>query len=330
LRADAADRTAVFQLLRRSPVWIRLGGGAWWAMRELTAADFEAVWTAEAVRWHIDALEGERRAALRTSWTRLSLGLLALACAALFAALVGRGSEDMVLMVVAVLVLLSPLAIAPLQRLDDDLKRPILWEIANRAGMEYQAEGFTSPILESAGDILFSAGPDNWTLTDLFNGVDEEGRGFALHEARAVRGDRCRFAGQIYAIQRRPGAKGRLVVAPRGRIASTSSPSIDMDEVRIEGDEAFDSAFEVYASDPLEARLLLFDSSLRALLLELGETEKVYLYAGPEEALVAVAGSDRFEAHPFKGTVGEAMVRRTFDDVQAGLALLRNLKAKLG
>lgn len=299
-------------------------------MRELTAADFEAVCAAESVRWHIDSLEAERRTALRTFWTRFVLGLLALAGAALFAALVGRGSEKMVLGVFAVLVLLSPLAIAPLRRLGDDLKRPILWEIANRGGMEYQAEDFTSPILESAGDLLFSAGRDEWTLTDLFNGVDEEGRGFAVHEARVVRGDRCLFTGQVYALQRRPGAKGRLVVAPRGRIVSTSSPSFDMDKVRIEGDEAFDSAFEVYASDPLEARLLLFDSSLRALLLELGETDKVYLYAGPEEALVAVAGWDRFEAHPFKGTVREAMVRRVFDDVQAAFALLRDLKAKLG
>jgi hypothetical protein len=103
-----------------------------------------------------------------------------------------------------------------------------------------------------------------------------------------------------------------------------------MDEVRIEEGRAFDSAFEVYASDPAEARLLLFDSSLRALLLELGETDKVYLYAGPGEALVAVAGFDRFEARAFKGTVGEAMVRRMFDDAQAALALLRDLKAKLG
>lgn len=299
-------------------------------MRELTAADFEAVWTAEAVRWHIDSLEGERRAALRTFWTRFLLGLLALAAAALFALVVGRGSEDMVLGIFAVLILLSPLAIAPLRRIGEDLKRPILWEIANRAGMEYQAEGFTSPILESAGDLLFSAGHVGWTLSDLFNGADEEGRGFAVHEARAVRGDRCLFAGQVYAIQRRPGAKGRLLVAPRGRIVTTSSPSLDMDEVRIEGDEAFGSAFEVYASDPLEARLLLFDTSLRALLLELGETGKVYLYAGPGEALVAVAGWDRFEAHPFKGPVGEAMVRRVFDDVRAAFALLRDLKAKLG
>jgi hypothetical protein len=146
-----------------------------------------------------------------------------------------------------------------------------------------------------------------------------------------VRGkDRCLFAGQVYAIQRRPGLKGTLVVAPRGRIVSTSSPSFDMEEVRIEGDEAFDSAFEVYASNPPEARLFLFDSSLRALLMNLGETDEVYLYVAPGEALVAVAGFDRFEAHAFKGTVGEAMVRRVFDDVDAGLALLRDLKARLG
>ena len=299
-------------------------------MRDLTEADFEAVWKADAVRWHIDTAKAERRAALRTFWTRLLLGLLVLADAALFATLVGRGSENVLPLLFGALFLLSPLAITPLERLGDDLKRPILWEIANRAGMEYQAEAFTSPILESAGDLLFSAGHVNRTLTDLFNGVDEEGLGFALHEARIVRGKRCLFGGQIYAIQRRPGAKGRLAVAPRGKIVSTSSPSLDMDEVQIEGDERFASAFEVYASDPLEARLLLFDSSLRSLLLELAQSNKVYLYAGPEEALVAVAGWDRFEAHPFKGTVGESTVRRAFDDVRAGLNLLRDLKGKLG
>ena len=104
-----------------------------------------------------------------------------------------------------------------------------------------------------------------------------------------------------------------------------------MERVRIEGDEAFEKKFEVYSTHPLEARELLFDTVFRAKLLELRKTGRVFVYAGPEEALVAATGKDRFEpGNMLRSRPGEERVKGMFEDVRASLELLRSLKAKLG
>ena len=104
-----------------------------------------------------------------------------------------------------------------------------------------------------------------------------------------------------------------------------------MERVRIEGDEPFEKKFEVYSTQPLEAKQLLFDSARRRLLLELRQSGRVFALVTPEEALVAAWGKNRFEpGNMFRSRTGEERVRLMFDDLCASFAVLRDLKARLG
>jgi hypothetical protein len=304
-------------------------------MIQLTDSDFQTLCAAGTVRERIGALEGERKAALRKFWLRGTIGL-ALAAAAL-ASLLNAGWQGVAILVfVALLVGTIIAAAGPLMAAKEGLKHPVLDEVAKKAGLEYMPGDFTPPSLASACALLFGGGGFcSETYTDLFNGTDEEGRGHAVYEAnlqrRAGKNTYSVFCGQIYAIQRRPGAQGRTAIVPDKWIFNFWKPAGDMERVRIEGDEAFEKAFEVYSTHPMEARELLFDSAFRARLLELRKSGRVCVYAGPEEALVAANGKDRFEpGSMLRSRPGEERVRLMFDDVCASLALLRELKAKLG
>jgi hypothetical protein len=304
-------------------------------MIQLTNTDFQALCAAGTVSERIGALEGERRAAVRKFWVRGSIGLT-LAVVAL-ASLLYAGWE-----VVAILVSLTFLvgaiaaAAGPLIAAKEGLKHPVLEEVAKKAGMEYIPSEFTPPVFGAGRALLFGgSGFSSQTFTDLFNGTDEEGRGFAVYEARLQRrsgkNTHTVFSGQMYAVQRRPGAQGHTVIVPDRKIFNFWKPARDMERVRIEGDEAFEKKFEVYSTHPMEARGLLFDSSFRARLLDLRKTGRVLIYLGPEEALVAANGKDRFEpGSMLRARPGEERVKLMFDDVCASLGLLRELKAKLG
>jgi hypothetical protein len=304
-------------------------------MIQLTTTDFQTLCAAGTVRERIGALEGERKAAVRQFWMRL-LGGLALA-AATGIGLYASGWETTGLVAFALVAVGAIIAaIQPLMAAKEGLKHPVLEEIGRKAGLEYIPHGFTPPALGSAGTLLFGGGGfSSQTYTDLFNGTDEEGRGLAVYEAclqrRAGKNSYVVFSGQIYAIQRRPGAQGHTAIVPDKKILNFWKPASDMERVRIEGDEAFEKRFEVYSTHPMEARELLFDTAFRGRLLELRKAGRVFVYAGPEEALVAAAGKDRFEpGNMLRSRPGEERVRLMFDDVCASLALLRELKAKLG
>ena len=304
-------------------------------MIQLTDADFRTLCAADAVRERLGALEGERRAAVRKFWIRGALGL-ALAVAALVTLL--NAGWDVVAFIVFACFLVGTFiaAAAPLMAAKEGLKHPVLAEAARQAGMEYIPSDFAPPAFASACTLLFGAGGFSMRLfTDLFNGTDDEGRGHAVYEAClqrwAGKNSYEVFSGQMYAIQRRPGAQGRTVVVPDRKLLNFWKPSGDMERVRIEGDEAFEKKFEVYSTHPAEARGLLLDAAFRARLLELRKTGRVYLYADAEEALVAVGGKDRFEpGSMLRSRAGEERVRSMFADLCASLALLGALKAKLG
>jgi Protein of unknown function (DUF3137) len=302
-------------------------------MIELTGGDYQALCAAETVRERIGALEGERKAAVRKFWLRGTIGLL-LSGAAL-ATLLNAGWEAVAFIVFAVFLLGTfAAAAAPLMAAKEGLKRPVLEEVARKAGMEYLPSDFTPPAFGSGRKLLFGGGFSTQNFTDLFNGTDEEGRGFAVYEAclqrRAGKNTYTVFSGQMYAIQRRPGHQGQIAIVPDRKLLNFWKPASDMERVRIEGDEAFEKKFEVYATNPMEARELLFDSAFRARLLDLRNNGRVFVYAGPEEALVAVNGKDRFEpGSMLRSRPGEERVKLMFDDVCASLELLRELKAKL-
>ncbi|HEX6376457.1 MAG TPA: DUF3137 domain-containing protein [Allosphingosinicella sp.] len=304
-------------------------------MIQLTTTDFQTLCAAAAVRERIGALEGERRAAVRQFWLR-GLGGLALAAAA-GATLYASGWETVALFA-AIIFLLGGIiaAIMPLMAAKEALKHPVLEEMAKQAGMEYLPNDFAPPAFASACKLLFGGGGfSSQTFTDLFNGTGEAGRGFAVYETclqrRAGKNSYVVFSGQMYAIQRRPGAQGETAIVPDRKLLNFWKPASGMERVRIEGDPAFEKKFEVYSTHPMEARELLFDTAFRARLLELREKGRVFVYAGPEEALVAATGKDRFEpGSMLRSRPGEERVRLMFDDVCASLALLGELRAKLG
>lgn len=302
-------------------------------MIQLTDSDFETLCASGTVRERIGALEGERKAAVRKFWLRGTIGLV-LAAAAL-ATLLNAGWEVVAFLVFAAFLIGTFIAAAaPLMAAKEGLKHPVLEEVAKKAGMEYLPADFTPPVFGSARALLFGGGGfSGETYTDLFNGTDEEGRGFAVYEAclqrRVGKNTQIVFSGQMYAVQRRSGA-GHTAIVPDKKIFNFWKPASDMERVRIEGDEAFEKKFEVYSTHPMEARELLFDTAFRARLLDLRESGRVFVYVGPEEALVAAMGRDRFEpGSMLRSRPGEERVRLMFDDVCASMELLRELKAKL-
>jgi hypothetical protein len=304
-------------------------------MIELTGGDYQALCAAETVRERIGALEDERRAAARQLWLR-GIGGLALAAAA--AVLLFRAGWETSAFIAFALILVGATIAAslPLMAAKEGLKHPVLEEIGRKAGLEYIPSGFVPPAFGSARALLFGGGGfSSETYSDLFNGKDEEGRGLAVYEAclqrRAGKSTYVVFSGQVYAIQRRTRAQGDTVIVPDRKLLNFWKPASDMERVRIEGDPAFEKKFEVYSTHPMEARQLLFDTAFRARLLELRKGGRVFVYAGPEEALVAATGKDRFEpGSMLRARPGEERVKRMFDDVCASLELLRELKAKLG
>jgi hypothetical protein len=304
-------------------------------MIQLTNTDFQTLCAAGTVRERIGALEGERRAAVRKFWLRGSIGL-ALAAAALVTLLNAGWEVVAILVFVAFLVGTFIAAAGPLMAAREGLKHPVLEEVAKKAGMEYLPSDFAPPVFGTGRALLFGgSGFSSQTFTDLFNGTDEDGRGFAVYEAclqrRSGKNSYTVFSGQMYAVQRRPGAQGQTAIVPDRKIFNFWKPAGDMERVRIEGDEAFEKKFEVYSTHPMEARELLFDTAFRARLLELRKAGRVFVYAGPEEALVAATGKDRFEpGSMLRSRPGQERVRLMFDDVCASLDLLRELKAKLG
>ena len=326
----------MFQLLREPNCLGSLAAKAMGgSMIQLTDSDFQTLCAAGTVRERIGALEGERKAAVRKFWLRGTIGL-ALTAAAL-ASLLSAGWVVMaVLVFVAFLVGTIAVAGAPLMAAKEGLKHPVLEEVARKAGLEYMPDDFTPPVFGSARALLFGGGGfSSETYTDLFNGIDEEGRGFAVYEAclqrRVGKNTHIVFSGQMYAVQRRSGAEGHTAIVPDRKIFNFWKPASDMERVRIEGDEAFEKKFEVYSTHPMEARELLFDTAFRARLLDLRESGRVFVYVGPEEALVAAMGKDRFEpGSMLRSRPGEERVRLMFDDVCGSLELLRALKAKLG
>jgi hypothetical protein len=304
-------------------------------MIELTGNHFERLCASAELMEPIGQIEEQRRAAVRQFFLRGGIGL-ALAIGAAVTLFRSGWTTMAVIAFIGFFIVTLIAALAPLSAAKEGLKLPALEAVAREAGMEYFAADFSPPIFNSAAALLFGGGGfSSATFTDLFNGADSEGRGEAAYEAclqrRTGKNTHTVFSGQIYAIQRRPEAKGYTVAVPDRKIFNFWKPASDMERVTIEGDSDFEKRFEIYSTEPMEARRLYSDAAFRARLLELRKAGRIFVYSGPEEALVAVSGKNRFEpGSMFRSSAGRDRVRLMFDDVCASLRLLSELKAKLG
>ena len=214
------------------------------------------------------------------------------------------------------------------------LKLPVLETLAEKGGLTYMETGFDPPVYPEARKALFGNWLSSQTFTDLFHGTEEDGKRFALYEGNLTRrqgkNTHAIFSGQMYAWQRRASGGGEIVIVPDRGIFNFFKPLGGMERVRFENDPDFEKKFEVYAYEPAQA-MMIVGADLRRLLLELRQAGRVFGYVGAEDAFVAVTGKNKFEAGSmFRAVSGEERVRNMFDDVRAGLAVLKRLRAALG
>jgi hypothetical protein len=285
------------------------------------------------VALEISTLEDKRAAAVRQFWLRLAIGTalaIAIAWSMFTEELMGIG----LFLAIAVFVGGIVLAALPLGKAGKSLKLPTLETLAEKGGLTYMENGFDPPVYPDARKALFGNWLSSQSFTDLFHGMDEEGKRFALYEGHLTRKSGKStvtvFSGQMYAFQRRARSGGEIVIVPDRGLFNFFKPLSGMERVRFESDPEFEKKFEVYAFQAHEA-LSLIGSDVRRKLLDLRQTGRVFGYVGPEDVFIAATAKNKFEAGSmFRSTGGQERVRRMFDEVCESLGQLRALKGALG
>jgi len=278
------------------------------------------------------AFAGRRRSALRfwLIWTAAGL-LLGPAC---YVSLTASGWSRFALQA-ALALGLGALAIgaSALGSVKEELKVPVLTAAATAAGFDYQENDFDPPGYPEAREALFPwlTGEE---FQDLFMGKDADGRGLAVFEARLKRGsgrtERIGFRGQIYWIEREPRATSATVLLPGRGLLEFGDPG-GLEPVGFSTDPDFDARFQIYSDEEAQARALFSDLLLRRLLLDLRAGGKVYAFLGRYNAVVAVAGANRFEPGGLiDSSGGEERVSAMVSDLCDSLVTLRKLKEHLG
>jgi hypothetical protein len=284
------------------------------------------------VALEISAIEDRRQSAVRRFWMSLVL-VVVLAGAALWTL---SGDETIgfgISLAIIILIFGAIVAALPLAKAGKALKIPVLETIAEKGALTYIENGFDPPVYPDAQKALFGSWLSSRSFTDLFHGEDGEGRRFALYEGtltrRAGKSTHVVFSGQMYAWQRRARSGGEIAIVPDRGLFNFFKPVSGMERVRFEGDPEFEKKFEVYAFEPQQAQMTIGADARRALL-ELRQRGRVFGYVGPEGVFVAATGKNRFEAGSmFRRVSGEQRVRAMFDDVCAGLSVLKRLRAAL-
>jgi hypothetical protein len=301
----------------------------------LETRDFDELCRSPGVSGQLASLEANRSSALKTFWLVLVGGAVTAAGAAY---MLFQADYPTIAFIAGFLIFFVGigLAYAPLGKVSQGLKDPVLQALAAKAGMDYLPSEFAPPLYPEAKKALFGSWISSEAFTDLFNGKDEKGRGVAVYEATLQRGSgRSRhvvFSGQIYALQGESHSGAVTVIVPDRGLFNFFKPSGGLGRVKID-DEAFEQRFEVYSTHEVAAKQLLFSSELRRLLLDLGEggrKGKVFAWFGPEGALVATVGKDRFEpGSMFRSRDSQERTRSMFDDFCGSMAVLRKLRAAL-
>lgn len=302
-------------------------------MFEYQESHFAALCQDGPVAQQILSLADKRSAAVRQFWT-YAIGGAALAIlggALLFSA---GWPTAAVLYGLVIVILTVVLCMMALGKVADAIKHPVLESLAATAGCSYTPQNFAPPVYEEARPPLFGNWLTTQNFTDLFTGTDAEGRRFAIYEAFLSRKTGKHtvtvFSGQVYAWQRANRVSQPIVIIPDRSIFNFFKPMRGMERVTFATDPEFERRFEVYAFAPAEAASVI-DADVRQMLLHLRQEGRVFAYLGGDNALVASSGSNRFEpGSMLRSTPAEERVRRMFDEVGAGMAILRRLRAAVG
>jgi hypothetical protein len=280
----------------------------------------------------LGGMDQKRASALRHFWLVLVVGLVLSGAATWWAINAGYLITGVIGASILVMATMG-LAMWPLGRVSRDLKLPFLEGLAEEGGITYAAHGFEPPVYAEAKDVLFGSWLTTQVFTDLFQGTDADGRRFAIYEAslsrQAGKSQEIVFSGQIYALQRRSRAAGRIVVVPDRGIFNFWKPERGLERVSFQNDPEFEKKFEVYATEPSAAQMRL-GSEARRKFLEWRQSGRVLAYLGPEDVLVAIPGKNRFEVGSlFRSRPAQERVRTMFDEVRASMATLGSIKASL-
>ncbi len=301
-------------------------------MLDLTPACFDAVVADPAVREQLDSLKARRRRRLRFFWIWTIAGLVLGPASFLSLYHAGWGWASLK-MGLALLVFPILIGLSALREISEELKFPALNAIAAQAGMTYVEDGFDPPGYPEARELLFGGRVTGQFFADLFYGHDEEGRGYAVYDAKVLGTDdpaRTVFRGQIYWVERRPTATTATVIVPHRALLALEGPG-GLQRISLGDDPALDSRFEAFSDVEAEARQLLADPNFRELLLTLRDSGKVYAFIGRYSGFIAAAGGDRFEAGSMlDATSGEDRIHDMIDDVCGALRTLRAVKEALG
>src|SRR5215217_4887142 len=260
-------------------------------MASFAVPDFAALCREGPVSAQIATIEETRKAAVSRFWMTLLGGL----AAAVIVGFIAGSIANAVIGGVAVLVigiLAAIIAALPLGKAKEAIKLPTLEALARQGNMTFTPAGFDPPVFAEAQEPLFGSWLSGATFTDLFYGTDAEGKHLAFYEGALHRGHGKQrtqvFCGQFYAYERRRGSAGETVAVPDRGIFNFFRPAGGFDRVKMEGDDAFDKKFEVYATNEAEARIMFANVGVRALLAELRQQGRVFVYVGQDGVLVAV------------------------------------------
>jgi uncharacterized protein DUF3137 len=302
-------------------------------MTEFNEDHFRALCRNGRVALEIGTIEEKRKDGLRKFWLFL-LGGLALAAAIIWS----MSSPDMIgfgaFLAIAAFIAGIVFGLLALGKAGQALKIPVLETLAEQGGLTFMEGGFDPPVYPDARKALFGNWLSSQTFTDLFYGTDAEGKRYALYEGTLMRSSgkntHTVFSGQMYAWQRRARSGAEIVIVPDRGLFNFFKPLGGMTRVKFENDPEFEKKFEVYAYEPQQAQMAI-GGDVRRLLLELRQAGRVFGYVGPEDAFVAATGKNKFEAGSmFRSVSGEQRARAMFDDVCAGLGVLRRLRTALG
>jgi len=302
-------------------------------MISFTDQDYRDLCRAGAVQAEMGGLDEKRHAAILRFWLFLLGGIVVAAALAL--AMVAAGAINLAIWLGLIVLFFGiGFAMKPLASLGREIKTPVLGALAKKGGLDYMADGFAAPFYPDARQALFGKWLSSESFSDLFHGNDQDGLRIAFYEAtlrkRSGKSTYVVFSGQAYAFQRRARASAEIVIVPDRGLFNFFKPAPGAERVKFECDPEFEKKFEVYATEPSAAQLLI-GSDVRRTLLELRQAGKVFAYVGGDDAFVAVTGKNRFEPGGlFRSTPSDARIKAMFDDVCASAALLERLKAVLG
>lgn len=294
----------------------------------MSSTDFESLCDGP-LREALEGLEATRAKAVKRFWITLgaALGLAVL----IFVMPLGLEVQ----LVLAIILVIGGFIFAsmPLNKAGRGLKHPVLEAVCAGRGMSYTPDKFVGDGYEGLHSVFGK--PNERTFTDRFAG-EIDGRAFAFYEANLVSGSgKSRqevFNGLVFATGRSSGLVGETVVAPDRGLLNVFKPGKGMERVKFD-DAEFEKMFEVYSTQPDEARGLINPVVQQKLKDWRGRKGRLYVRLAGNEVAVAFheAGRNRFEPGPMlKSMPGRERVRGIWDDVERTMDQLRDIVRHLG